>query len=207
MDNPYETLGIKPGASEAEIKAAYREMVKKYHPDKYQNNPLGDLAKEKMQEINEAYDYLTKNPQGGGSASSYTYGGSSYQNGSSGYQGGGGSAFDPQFREIRRTIDSGNIAAAEARLYDIKNRNAEWHYLFGMCQLRKGWYDQAVGSIQTATSMDPQNMEYRNALNNIMARTGGYAQNSYQRGYGDAQNQLCQCMSCYCCTDMCCDCI
>jgi molecular chaperone DnaJ len=60
MNNPYEVLGIKPGASEEEIRAAYRELVKKYHPDKYVDNPLADLAEEKMQEINEAYDILVK---------------------------------------------------------------------------------------------------------------------------------------------------
>ena len=59
--NPYEVLGIKPGASEEEIKAAYKELVKKYHPDKYIDNPLADLAEKKLQEVNEAYDMLMKN--------------------------------------------------------------------------------------------------------------------------------------------------
>ena len=58
--NPYEVLGVKEGATEEEIKAAYKELVKKYHPDKYADNPLSDLAEEKMQEINEAYDMLMK---------------------------------------------------------------------------------------------------------------------------------------------------
>ena len=61
--NPYEILGVRPGASEEEIKKAYREMVKKYHPDKYKNNPLEDLAKEKMQEINQAYESLQSGRQ------------------------------------------------------------------------------------------------------------------------------------------------
>lgn len=60
--SPYEVLGVKPGASAVEIKKAYRDMVKKYHPDNYKDHPLENLAKEKMQEINEAYDQLT-NPK------------------------------------------------------------------------------------------------------------------------------------------------
>ena len=59
--NPYEVLGVSEGADEETIKRAYKELVKKYHPDKYVNNPLADLAAEKMKEVNKAYDMLTKN--------------------------------------------------------------------------------------------------------------------------------------------------
>ena len=61
--NPYEVLGVPENASQEEIKKAYRELVRKYHPDQYQNNPLSELAQEKLKQINEAYDMLTK---GGG---------------------------------------------------------------------------------------------------------------------------------------------
>ena len=57
--SPYEVLGVKPGATSDEIKRAYRALVKQYHPDNYKDHPLEHLAKEKMQEINEAYDQLT----------------------------------------------------------------------------------------------------------------------------------------------------
>lgn len=57
--SPYEVLGLSPGASADEIKKAYRKMVKQYHPDNYKNHPLEELAKEKMQEINNAYEQLT----------------------------------------------------------------------------------------------------------------------------------------------------
>ena len=63
--NPYEVLGVPENASEEEIKKAYKELVKKYHPDKYQDNPLADLAEEKLQEVNEAYDMLMKNSNSG----------------------------------------------------------------------------------------------------------------------------------------------
>lgn len=67
--SPYEVLGVKQGASAAEIKKAYHDLVKKYHPDNYKDHPLESLAKEKMQEINEAYDQLTNpNNQSAGNA-------------------------------------------------------------------------------------------------------------------------------------------
>ncbi|MDR1028124.1 MAG: J domain-containing protein [Clostridiales Family XIII bacterium] len=198
MRNPYEVLGIKEGASKDEIKAAYRALVKKYHPDRHQNNPLGDLAGEKMREINEAYDFLMN---GGASARRSSYSGSSYGSASSSYSG------SREFDDIRRAIDRGDLNTAEARLNQATVRNAEWHFLQGMLQLRKGWYNEAINSIQVAVNMEPNNPEYRQAMNNLMNSAGGYQTGSYQRGYRDAENQLCQCMSCYCCADACCDCM
>ncbi len=97
--NPYEVLGIKEGASEAEIKAAYKEMVKKYHPDRHHDNPLSDLAEEKLQEVKQAYDILMNSSSAGYSRSP----------GSSGSS--GSAAAD--YAQIRREIDAGNLQAAE----------------------------------------------------------------------------------------------
>lgn len=74
--DPYEVLGVNRSATPDEIKKSYRALVKKYHPDNYKNNPLEELAKEKMQEINEAYDEIQNGASGaGGSArSSNPYG-------------------------------------------------------------------------------------------------------------------------------------
>ena len=83
MTDPYRVLGVEPTASDDEIKRAYRELARKYHPDNYQNNPLADLAEEKMKEINEAYDQITKQRAGGGG---YNASNAGYQRQQSSYQ-------------------------------------------------------------------------------------------------------------------------
>ena len=54
--NPYDVLGVSQNASDDEVKKAYRELSRKYHPDANVDNPLADLAEEKFKEIQEAYD-------------------------------------------------------------------------------------------------------------------------------------------------------
>jgi len=63
--DPYEVLGVTRGASDEEIKEAYRKLARKYHPDAYSGNPLADLADEKMKEINAAYDQIMEERKGG----------------------------------------------------------------------------------------------------------------------------------------------
>ena len=85
VTDPYKVLGVSPEATDEEIKSAYRQLVKKYHPDNYADSPLADLANEKMQEINEAYDMVMKSRRSGASASAS---GSSYDGPNAGYSGG-----------------------------------------------------------------------------------------------------------------------
>ena len=71
MKDPYEVLGVPESATDEEVKRAYRELARKYHPDNYQNNPLADLAEEKMKEINAAYEEINRRRAGGQTSGTY----------------------------------------------------------------------------------------------------------------------------------------
>ncbi len=201
MNNPYEVLGIKEGASEEEIKRAYREQVKKYHPDQYQDNPLSSLAEEKLKELNEAYDYLMKNAGPRKETSSYNRS-SSYNNGKS-WNSQGDNDF---FNQVKVHVNSGNIKVAEDMLNGYSNRTAPWYYLKGLIFMRKGWYDEAYSHIQTAVNMDPSNFEYRNALNRMNTQNNNYRGNAFGRGYNRGGPDLCTMCQCLWCSDCCCEC-
>ncbi|MDQ0148349.1 DnaJ domain-containing protein [Eubacterium multiforme] len=196
--NPYEILGVKEGASQEEIKSAYRKLVKKYHPDQYGDNPLKELAQEKLAEINQAYDTLTKgnNSSNNSYNTNNSYNNSSYNNSTS------GDAY--AFQEIRRLIQMRNINAAEAKLNSISNQNAEWNFLMGICKIQKGWYDSGVQNLQTAVNMDPNNFEYRQALNQVNQRTVNYG-NPY-RTAGTNGMDTCNCCLNLWCLDSLCEC-
>lgn len=197
MRNPYEVLGIKEGASEEEIKKAYRELVKKYHPDQYQSNPLSELAEDKLREINEAYDYLMKNGtnrrQEGPRA---TYSNNNY---------GGGAGGGTLYQQIRMHIQNGNIGAAEQMLNSSNERNAEWFYLKGLAFLRRGWYGEALSHLQNAVNMDPTNYEYRQALNQMNMNNTTYRGAAFGRGYNQGPD-MCTMCQCLWCSDCCCEC-
>lgn len=59
LSKAYELLGVKPGVSNRELKAAHRDLAKVWHPDRFLHDPrLQEKAQEKLKEINEAYDLL-----------------------------------------------------------------------------------------------------------------------------------------------------
>jgi len=198
VKNPYEVLGIKQGASEEEIKKAYREQVKKYHPDQYQDNPLSKLAEEKLKEINEAYEYVSGKGQTAKASNGWS--GRSATEGGQGSQGSNDS-----FKQVRIFINNGNIAEAEALLESIPNKSAEWFYLRGLLFMKKGWYNEAIMNMKQAVNMDPSNYEYRDALNKMNANGNVYRGNANNRGYGAGPN-FCDMCACMWCSDSMCEC-
>ena len=190
--NPYEILGVSESATDDEIKDAYRALAKKYHPDKYIDEGLKEMATSKMQEINEAYDTIKEMRAKGQKYSTYS-GGT--------YSGTGG------YAEIRNLINMGRYSAAEALLNNIpvSDRAAEWHFLKGCILLRRGWIHDATKFFDTACRMDPTNQEYRAARLQVEKMSHNYdTQASRECNVGKSG------LDCCCdllCLDAMCECI
>lgn len=195
MRDPYEVLGVSPNASDDEVKTAYRNMARKYHPDNYAGNPLSDLAQEKMQEINEAYDAIVRMRKEGGGSS---------RNGGYRQPNGGPS----RYNDVRQMIMQNRIMDAEMLLDGVPSyaRDAEWFFLKGSVLHKKGWLEEAYNHFSTACRMDPNNLEYRQAFNQVSAgrQTGGYHTAPVGGGQGCDMCDVCQTLWCL---DCCCECM
>lgn len=192
--DPYEVLGVSRNASEEEIKKAYKELVKKYHPDQYQESPLSDVAEEKMAEINEAYDTIINERRNNGS----------YYNNGSNYSG-------VNYYDIRRLIQTGDVTRADNMLSSVpaNERNAEWYFLKGSVCYTRGWLNEAYQNFTTAVNMAPQNVEYRSALNQMEQQRNGYMAGNpmgMNANRSDA-DRMCNCCSNLICADCCCECM
>ncbi len=202
--NPYEILGVSENATDTEVKNAYRELAKKYHPDNYQDSPLADVAEKKMQEINEAYDKICDMRRDGDSSSntsnSYTYGKAPNAN-SNKYT-------RTNFPDVRKLIKEGRIDDAMQILNGVSAhaRSAEWYFLMGMCFSRKGWTDQAYSYFQSACRMEPSNQEFMAALNNMNAHRA-YRHPGYNTAPTTGGCTVCDICAGIMCVDCCCDCM
>ena len=198
MKNPYEILGVSENASDEEIKKAYRKLAKQYHPDNYTDNPLKDLADDKMKEVNEAYDTIQKLRSSGNSGNFNSNNGNNGNNGS--YSG------ESVYMRIRRLISSGRIGEAETMLNGISDRNAEWHFLMSLVLYRKGWLQDARNEINIACQMDPYNQEYRSFQQRMSggAYSSPYSGMNTNNAGGCSGCDVCQALLC---ADCCCECM
>ena len=201
MKDPYTILGVSSSATDDEIKSAYRALARKYHPDNYgDDNPLKDLANEKMQEINAAYEEIQRMRSSGSSS-----------HGSSGYGSySGGSKSTGVYLEIRNLIKAGRFREADRKIAEVPicDRTAEWHFLNSIVLNQKGYVNDAQRELEIACSYDPGNREYQQAKEMFNTRARNYG-SSYYSGYSrrSSQDDACDCCMNLICLDCLCECL
>ncbi len=159
MRDPYVVLGIQRGASDDEIKKAYRNLSRKYHPDANVNNPNKEQAEERFKEVQQAYDTIMQEKQYG----------NSYRQGSSGYRGFSGAADNTSSVEMQAAanyIRNGYYREAVTVLmgFSSEERNGMWHYYAAVASKGLGNNLDALNNAREAVRMEPSNFEYRQYL-------------------------------------------
>ncbi len=202
MTDPYKVLGLNPGASDEEVKKAYRRLAKKYHPDR---NPGDPVAAQKMQEINAAYDAI-KNPEQSQSGSyGGGYGGYGYGRSYGGYQGQQTDSGDSYQQAAHQYIRYRRYREALNTLNQSQNRDAQWYYLSALANHGIGNDITALEHIRRAVSMAPDNLLYLQTLQRMEQGGQAYRGSAGEyRGFGGGVHPcmpmfLCYFLQCLCC--------
>ena len=183
--NPYEVLGVSRNASIDEIKRAYKELSRKYHPDSYVGNPLSSLAEEKFKQVQEAYDAIMKEKNGDYNYAD-NYNNNGYSNGESG-----------EMAEVYNLLGRRAYSQALSLLDSMPNRNAKWYYYSAIAQVGLGNNLRGMEYARMAVSMEPNNIEYQNLVNRLSFQGNRYGEvrNVYRggrSGFDDASDLCCK---------------
>ena len=140
--NAYDVLKIPITATKDEIRAAYRNMARRWHPDRFMAGPERDWANDKMAEINAAYRQCLdglKPKVGAGSE-------------------------DEALRRVQDLIDDGKYQSARKLLMGFDTRCAEWNYLFGAVLMKLSETEKALIYLSVAAHQQPNSVKYARAL-------------------------------------------
>lgn len=193
MLDPYSVLGVSRDASMDEIKKAYRNLSRKYHPDANINNPNKEQAEEKFKQVQQAYDQIVREREQGASRDSW-YGGF-------GSQGGYQTQDDQRSMEMRAAanyINAAHYREALNVLNRMQERNGEWYYYHAVASAGAGNTANAMEDARRAVELESSNMQYQRLYQQLQS-SGQWYQNmgsgyGYERSGDGIGNCCCQCL-------------
>ena len=207
--NPYQVLGVSPNATDDEIKKAYRQLSRKYHPDANVNNPNQAAYEEKFKEVQQAYQTIMDMRQGKGQ-----------QNVNPNDPWGFGDFYERQqqtqnaesqdekyMRAALNYIQNGYYREGLNVLEQVQDRRGPWYYYSAIANYQMGNNATALEHAKAACAFEPNNFYYASLLSQLQGGGTRYQQQSQQYGGNPTMHvngNMAQCCATFLCLNMCC---
>ncbi len=150
MNDPFQTLGVKRSCTKDELRGAYRELARRWHPDRFMAGPEREWANARMTEINAAYRACADQLRDGSA-------------------GGSGVNLDA----VHALIQDNRFSEARHALLRSNQRGARWNYLFGTVLQKQGEVAKSLTYFNFAVRQAPDNGQYRrtrDAVQRLLSR-------------------------------------
>lgn len=198
MQENYKILGVSEDATDEEIDAQYKKLKERYSRERFYEGEIGNDAAKNLTKLETAYAEILEARKETASSSSY----------------------EPQsYVEVENLIKESKISDAQARLDDIVNRDAEWHYLQSVIYYKKNWMGESKKQLEIAMNMEPSNEKYTDSYTKLKQKmefnekqfhsgnanySTGETRQSRQMGGTDSGDCLSFCAT-WCCMDLMCN--
>lgn len=197
--NAYEILGVTTSATQDEIIAHYNTLRQQYLKDRFLPGDAGELAAERLQQLDVAYrDILAERAESNQAASTQE---------------------DSSYADIQELLKKGSLDEAQNKLDERVQRDAEWHYLQSILFYKRNWFLESKKQLELACEMEPNNQRYRQSLDKLtkilasntispdqMRTTSRPIDQGPQIGTGNGTCTGSSCVDCMLC-NACCNCM
>lgn len=198
--DPYKVLGVSRSATDDEIKKAYKQLAKKYHPDMHVGDPDLPKLEQKFKQIQEAYNLIMQEREGGGYGHGSSYGG--YSSNAGGYD-----SVGVEMQAAANYINAGRWREALNVLNNMSERDSQWYYLSALCNSGLGNNIIARQHAEQALRMEPNRMEYRFLVEQLSGTTAWYSNQSGSYQQPNVGNSgCCECLAINLLCNLCCPC-
>lgn len=212
--NPYEFLGVDKNVTKEQLDEVYNSKRKQYLADRFKPGEEGEIAAEKLQQIETAYkDILAEMEERAQAARAEQE--KKEQKTESGSDNAGA------FAKVKKLLDDNKLDEAQEALDAMETHGAEWHYVQAILYYKRNWFLESKKQLEIACSMEPQNQRYATSLTKLtkilasntidpqrMRTTSRPDDEAYNQNFAQDNGS---CTGNYCCDicacSACCDCL